>query len=205
MIKFNNKLIKGSYGFITACEPYTPPGLEGVLIGNLGEQEWLKYNLSIDDGQGGIVVRDIGTVNGVNLGVQYYYTYAAAVRVANSVSGWHLPTKSELETLQDIAEVGQWTPGGIITRQAGTTMKSTEGWNDGDNGIDYWGFGGYPVGEIFSNNPNTIVNKGSVATYWSITEYNNDEAYNLYFDFNDYAGIGTEDKDSYKSVRLVKD
>ena len=205
LYNINNKLIKGSYGLITACEPYTPPGLESVIVGLQGnQQEWLKYNLSIDDGQGGIVVRDIGTVNGVNMGIQYYYTYEAAVRVANSVSGWHLPTKSELETLQDIAAVGQWTPGGLIIRQAGMTLKSNEGWNE-DNGIDYWGFAAYPVGEIISNNPNTIVNKGSVATYWSITENNTNEAYNLYFGLIDTAGIGTEYKNCYKSIRLIKD
>lgn len=205
LYNINNKLIKGSYGLITACEPYTPPGMESVIVGLQGnQQEWLKYNLSKDDGQGGIVVRDIGTVNGVNMGTQYYYTYDAAVRVANSIPGWHLPTKSELETLQDIAEVSQWIPGGgVITKQAGMTLKSNEGWNNGDNGIDYWGFAAYPVGEIISNT--TVINKGGVATYWSITESNSDEAYNLYFDFNDYAGIGTEDKDCYKSVRLIKD
>lgn len=201
MLKFNNKVLNINGNWLNASTSPVPPGPSFDEV-TIGSQTWMAKNLDISDGGSGIIVVNNVTANGVNMGTQYYYTYDAAVRIVNSIPGWHLPTKSELETLQDIAKVSQWTPGGIITRQAGMTLKSNEGWNEG-NGIDYWGFAAYPVGEIISNS--TVIHKGSVATYWSETESSNNEAYNLYFDFNDYAGIGTEYKSCYKSIRLIKD
>ena len=65
----------------------------------IGSQKWLDSNLSIDDGGSGIVHQDNVTVNGVNFGTQYYYTRDAAQRIVNTLSGWHLPSYNEMQTL----------------------------------------------------------------------------------------------------------
>lgn len=64
-----------------------PPPFE-VTIGN---QTWKTVYLNIDDGQGGI---DYNSDTGL-----YYYTPAAASRVAATINGWHLPSKDEVDTL----------------------------------------------------------------------------------------------------------
>lgn len=53
----------------------------------IGNQVWMAENLDIDDGKGGIFYNE---ENG-----EYYYTYDAAMRIANSIPGWHLPTALE--------------------------------------------------------------------------------------------------------------
>ncbi|MBO4689880.1 MAG: hypothetical protein J5621_03300, partial [Paludibacteraceae bacterium] len=57
---------------------------ETVTIGN---HEWMQENLAIDDGGEGIYYNE---KNG-----QYYYTWDAAMRVAKSIPGWHLPSAEE--------------------------------------------------------------------------------------------------------------
>ena len=51
--------------------------------------------------------------------------------------GWHLPTKTEFETL--LSAVG----GQSI---AGSMLKSTSGWNDDGNGTNEYGFTALPAG-----------------------------------------------------------
>lgn len=66
---------------IPSKENFDPPT---VTIGN---QVWMAMNLAVDDGGEGI------TYNPEN--DEVYYTWDAAMRVANSIPGWHLPTAIE--------------------------------------------------------------------------------------------------------------
>lgn len=93
----------------------------------LGDQYWTKNELSIDDGGDGISTANV-VCNGVDFGVKYFYTYSAAMRVANSIDGWHLPTSAELATLNA-------TFGSHIA-----DLKSTAGWYNNGNGTDLYGF-----------------------------------------------------------------
>lgn len=52
---------------------------------------WSLENLALDDGKGGIYVKD----------GEYYYTWDAAVRMAKSIPGWRLPTPAEFEELAE--------------------------------------------------------------------------------------------------------
>ena len=162
------------------------PVLEEVTIGT---QTWKTKNLAIDDGQGGIYTQ---TVNyGQGDVVEYYYTWNAAVRVAASIQGWHLPTPDEWDTLLDAV-------GGIST--AGTKLKSTYGWNDDGNGTDDYRFNGLPAGQLY----NSFINVGIIALFWTSAEYGSN-GYFRSLETSANAGSGYNPKTFGYSVRLVKD
>lgn len=105
---------------------------------NIGGQIWMTKNLDVDDGQGGVsIVTPFPAYNMGRFGTMYYYTPEAAIRIANSIPGWHLPTVQEYETL--MSNVG----GANI---AGTKLKSTYGWKNDGNGTDDYGFCVLPCG-----------------------------------------------------------
>lgn len=168
---------------------YQLPGpTDEVQIGN---QIWKTKNLSIDDGQGGIYTQTVNYGQG-NV-VEYYYTWDAAVRVANSINGWHLPTVSEWNTLAT-------TVGGNSI--AGTKLKSTYGWQSG-NGIDEYGFAVFPAGLINSGNLNNL---GTIAYIWTADPMPLPSmAYHFRFETDTGAGSSPISRSFGISVRLVKD
>lgn len=88
-------------------------------------------------------------------------------------SGWHLPSKTEWETL--LTAVG----GQSI---AGKKLKSKFGWNNGGNGTDDFSFSALPAG--YGYGPYTDGREGVWACFWSSTELSDSYAYsiNLYSD-----------------------
>lgn len=188
-------------GPLTPPEPPTPPGpiFDEVTIGT---QTWMAKNLAIDDGGTGIYHFDNVTANGVNFGTQYYYTLDAAIRVANSINGWHLPSQSEFQTLVN-----------YVGSNSATKLKSTSGWNDSTstsgsgNGTDNYGFTALPVGYSDSNG-SRVWKKGEYIYLHSSTIYSSDVQYNyqLYLDYSDTRVIIRPDYvTKLISVRLIKD
>ena len=53
----------------------------------IGDQVWMSKNLAIDDDGEGIYYNPKNK--------EYYYTWAAAVRIAKAIPGWHLPSVDE--------------------------------------------------------------------------------------------------------------
>lgn len=186
--KFNNRLVTIGGKFLSPV--VEPPGpTDEVQIGN---QIWKTKNLAIDDGQGGIYTK---TVNyGQGDVVEYYYTWDAAVRVAASISGWHLPTASEWDILA--TEVG----GSSI---AGSKLKSTYSWNNDGNGTDDYGFTVLPAGYWYSGE---YYGFGTLGYFWTATTYSSTMAYGRRFS---YANSKYAEFSGYKTgnypVRLVKD
>ena len=126
-------------------------------------------------------------------------------------SGWHLPSKDELEILR--TAVGEFGP-------AGTLLKSADGWIGGfvnkagglivydslaDNGkgTDNFGFTALPTGywdEI------VMQDNGFVTTFWSSSEYEPSRATLLYLSaLMENTMIDSGSKGSARSVRCVKD
>ena len=168
--------------------PPVPPGptFDTVTIGN---QIWMSKNLAIDDGQSGIRTR---TVNyGQGDVVEYYYNWDAAVRVAASITGWHLPTRAEWNTLANAV-------GGTST--AGTKLKSTYGWNNDGNGTDDYGFAAFPAGD-----PDLRI--GNYANFWTTSELSSpDYAEYIKFRYNTTSmGFTNFRKSNQITIRLVKD
>jgi uncharacterized protein (TIGR02145 family) len=112
--------------------------------------------------------------------------------------GWHLPTKTEFETLVT-------TVGGRFT--AGKMLKSTSGWdycNGMGNGTDAFGFNVLPAG--LRNSKGDFIFAGESAYFWSATEDDESYAYGLYLDYtSEDAGLDSYDKGNASSVRCLRD
>ena len=109
--------------------------------------------------------------------------------------GWHLPSKSEWESLFSMI-------GGISS--AGFLLKSKNEWSKGGNGMDSIAFSALPAG--LRNDDGEYVFEGWAANFWSSTEQDPSHAYfvYMYYGRND-ANFKYQNKDFAHSVRCVKD
>ena len=154
----------------------------------IGNQTWMAENLNINDGGEGIYVNP---KNG-----ETYYTWEAAMRVAKSIKGWHLPSKKEWEIL--FTEVG----GTFI---AGGKLKSTSGWKDNGNGSDSYGFSALAAGYYFGYGC-YFGGEGKDAYFWFSTEFDSDLAFSLRLNYlYELAYVSYANKVNGFSVRLIKD
>lgn len=184
-IQFNNRTIltpsRDSFVAFTEIVPVIPY----ITIGN---QIWTSPILNIDDGGSGILKYNSYIVNNVDLGPVYFYTYDAALRIANATTGWHLPTKSEVDTMVN------YINGGYNSTVA-TKLKATIVWSN--PGTDNYGFGALPYGFIKGT---TITNAGTESTFWQ-TGY-----YRMYILNNNTIVNGTETNTTvHYPLRLIKD
>lgn len=162
------------------------PSFDEVTIGT---QTWMAKNLAINDGGAGIYTE---TVNyGQGDVVEYYYTWDAANKIASTITGWHLPSVSEFETL--FSFVGSNSD----------KLKSTYGWTM-RQGSDNFGFAAFPAGRIQQG---SLTNKGNAVYFWTNTEYSEDSVYCKYFSYSTTTMQSFYDSKSYFgfSVRLIKD
>lgn len=146
----------------------------------IGAQTWMKENLAVDDGGEGIYFNE---ENG-----EHYYTWEAAVRIAKSIPGWHLPTDEE------------WV---VAAKACGATPGSD---GDGDYtgveklksklNISLTGFVSY----------GSFYGLGGSAYFWTATEKSSAVAYYRNFNRSTSMGAYSYNKTGYAfSVRLVKD
>ncbi len=149
-----------------------------------------------------------GTWSTNGMGCGYYKTCSPTYPVCGVCpDGWHLPSKTEIETL--FKAVGgvldndtKWR--GEEWRGAGTALKSTSGWRDRGNGTDDFGFSVLSAGYRRIGGP--YFDENEDALFWSSTEIDSGYAYCMYLHYNgDYAGLGNCNKASGFSVRCVKD
>lgn len=150
LVNNSNITAKGKFLYNDPGEDY-----ESVDICN---QTWMKYNLNVDDGRGG-VVKSHSCYGGYDFGEQYFYTTEAAYRIGNSIRGWRVPSWGDVTALQSCA-------GG---RSAGYNLKSTFGWYKQNvlsqppgNGCDKYGFRALPVGNYVHNIVNDTYYLGGV-------------------------------------------
>ena len=109
--------------------------------------------------------------------------------------GWHLPSKTEWEILFE-------TVGGQSI--AGKKMKSTLDWFNDYNGSDIYGFSVLPGGYKDYDGEFSLVNH--YAGFWGAVEYDEDNAYFIYFYFYDDNIFQSKNfKDFGFAVRCVKD
>ncbi len=109
--------------------------------------------------------------------------------------GWHLPTKSEFETL--FTAVGGQSIASIM-------LRSTSSWKNHGNGTDDFGFSALPTGYL--SNGGYFSSSGYYAYFWSTTEDDDVKAYNVYlYYYNESAFLSSRYKDFALSVRCLRD
>ena len=113
--------------------------------------------------------------------------------------GWHLPSEGEFELLVIAVD------GSLIQylgpNDAGTKLKSVEGWNNSGNGTDIYSFSALPAGH--SGFDGKYVNEGDHTYFWSSTQ-DGSYAYRMYLE-NDIANLYRDSKFYGFSVRCLKD
>ena len=155
----------------------------------INDVTWTKDIINIDDGLSGIDKRTNVTIKNHNFGDVYYYNFDAAKRIADSIEGYHLPTKAETDAMVQYI-------GGYNSTVA-TKLKSTLYW--GVNGSDLYGFMALPLGMIDHGSPSY----GTESTFWND---NNGATNRMYITNNNNMANGTENQNNYKyPLRLVKD
>jgi uncharacterized protein (TIGR02145 family) len=89
-------------------------------------------------------------------------------------SGWHLPTDEEWKVLEGAVDsqygIGypMWDNESFRGDDAGTNLRTTDGWNGGGNGTDLFGFSGLPGGDrLLTGGFGFIGNNG---LWWASTE-----------------------------------
>jgi uncharacterized protein (TIGR02145 family) len=178
---------------IIDCYVDPEPSFPEVTIGT---QTWKVKNLDIDDGLGGIYAYNNDEGNVATYG--RLYTWDAALRVANSVDGWHLPSDSEWTTLTDY--LGGLSVAGGKLKETGTTH-----WNSPNEGAtNETGFTALAGG--IHGTTGTFGNIGNIGYWWSATGVS--AAYAWYRTMN-YSSSNVYRNGYSKgggfSVRLIKD
>lgn len=197
-------------------DTFTVPDEGGAVIGGrtyrtvvIGNQEWLAENL--DYKFDGLVIGGDSTknyphanyysndeeaygVNGNKYGLLYNWI---AVNYLNEnkatlIPGWHVPTADEWNTLAD-------TVGGAAI--AGTKLKSTTGWING-NGDGEYGFEAFPAGRMTSSSFDGI---DSHAYFWTSTEQPTNNGYLRSMYSGESIQSSSAGKSNQYSIRLVKD
>ena len=155
----------------------------------IGSQTWMAENLTVK-------TKDSWCYDNNESNCKKYgrlYTWNVAKRACPS--GWHLPSKSEIETL--IEAVGGKS-------EAGKMLKSKTGWSDSGNGTDAYAFSALPAGD--RNGDGDFDYVGNNALFWSSSEYTSGLAYYMFLDYYfDNAFLGDISKYYGFSVRCLKD
>jgi uncharacterized protein (TIGR02145 family) len=124
---------------------------EWVLASNNKQPTWCYYNYD--------------PFFGKKYGKLYNW-YAVKDPRGLAPNGWKIPTQSEWRELINFL-------GG--EQNAGTKLKSTEGWLEGRNGLNSSGFSGFPGG--FCNIDGYTSGLGNYGDWWSSTERSEDLAW----------------------------
>jgi len=155
MLTFNNKILTVSNkGLEVEAGPTPPAPVPPFSTVQIGSTLWSAEDIQIDDNGTGIVQYNIGTVGdsgqSVTLGNTYYYTAAAARRIAAAVAedypGWRLPTSSDYQSLFSAVS------------NSLAALKSTVGWDTDYQGTNTSGFSAYGTS---INNGSNVFNKGN--------------------------------------------
>ena len=155
----------------------------------IGNQTWLAENLNFETADGSCF--DDRTTNCLRYG--RLYPWESAMEACPE--GWHLPDSTEWNAL--FAAVG-----GI--ESAGKSLKFTEGWRNGGNGTDEFGFSAFPVGILYGSSEQSP--KNEYASFWSSTENSEEGSYGMFLSYyGKGAKLGIDSKGASFSVRCLKD
>jgi uncharacterized protein (TIGR02145 family) len=154
----------------------------------IGNQIWMADNLNYK-------MNNSWCYNDSDYGGKYgrLYTWAAA-KIA-CPNGWHLPTRQEWDELVTVV-------GGSDV--AGEMLKATNGWRDGGDGTDKYGFSALPGGNRYSEGNFSFA--GHYGEWWTASDDSRANAYyrSMSYNHNNVSEHYRNKKDGF-SVRCVKD
>ena len=185
-----------NFGGTVSPVPPTPTPTEVTI----GSQTWGTKNLAVTDWGEGIATKVVNYGQGDVL--EYYYTWPAAVRIANLIEGWHLPSVEEYETLAS-------NVGGFMN--AGTKLKSTYGWDpESYAGTDDYGFCALPagIGTGFNSEGLELYDFGKQSNFWTSSTTAGSTTYAVCKYFNGTLSMNGQSLGKYHAyctVRLIKD
>ena len=183
---------------------------------NVGTQEWLGKNLNVDHFANGDPIPEVRTeeewkradenkqpawcyynndpANGRTFGKMYNW-YAVNDPRGLAPRGWHVPSDAEWTAITSYL-------GGEAT--AGTSLKSTYGWENNGNGNNKSGIAGLPGGGRSTDG--AFYALGESGVWWSSSEIDTNDAWYRYLDYDNgevYRSINS--KGCGFSVRCVRD
>ena len=155
----------------------------------IGNQTWMAENLNYETTNSWCYARD--KANCEKYGSLYTWRDARYI----CPTGWHLPSKKEIEKF--LIAIGDPSITGKI-------LKSQTIWEKNEAGTDDFGFSVLPAGYRSYVDFN---DEGSKASFWSETESKGDNAYclNFYGNHGDKAYLNEKHKSYGLSVRCLKD
>lgn len=204
--KFN---INGGDVTVRANWKYEPiPTTDQVKIGN---QIWMNKSLAINDGKGGINVYNPSFIpysGGPTsyLGNQYYYTWDAAKRLANSIQGWHLPTYDEVIELRNTVNPNAGQKLKARNQANAWKWKASSTSSDGTDAVGFSAVGGgyYYYNSSYNNWYHT--NIGNDYIFWCIR---GTSSWTATLNYNskllDVTGTQQNTDKWLRQVRLIKD
>jgi uncharacterized protein (TIGR02145 family) len=157
--------------------PEVKTNKEWVAAGEAGKPAWCYYN------------------NDPVIGKKYgklYNWFAVNDPRGLAPEGWTLPTDEDWAKLT-------YTLGG--PNAAGIRMKSTGGWNEGNNGTNESGFNAFPAGYRVENG--AFVNIGNTGIWWSTTETKTFSAFDRYVVLGGTISGSSSPKQRGESVRCL--
>ncbi len=125
--------------------------------------------------------------------------------------GWHLPTDEEWKVLEGAADsqygIGdpEWDGGDYRGYDAGTNLKTTDGWISGGNGTDLYGFSALPGGGRDYGGGFYFV--GNCGIWWTSTDWGYGWAWDrgLGYYVPEVNRSSSNDKEAGFSVRCLRD
>lgn len=181
-----------------------------------GQQVWMPENLNVSTFRNGETIPEAKTkeewnraaeaqqpawcyynndpANGAKYGKLYNW-YAVNDPRGLAPTGYHIPSDQEWSALT--AYLGG-------EEEAGTKMKSTNGWDGNGNGTNTSGFSGLPGGCRGSSG--AFYNQGNYGFWWSASEDSTGDAYDRFLDHNNgFLYRNYNDKGGGFSVRCLRD
>jgi uncharacterized protein (TIGR02145 family) len=196
----------------TPAEPVSKPKDTGSVT--IGTQTWAVANLTVTTFQNGDSIPEAKTNqewveagksekpawcyynNDPKTGLKYgklYNWFAVNDPRGLAPAGWKMA--SDADWVQLVNSLGGQS-------LAGTRMKTTSGWSEGNHGTNESGFTGLPGGYRVENG--TFVNLGSIGTWWSSTESKTFEATDFYLALSGSLSRGSTPKQRGESVRCIR-
>lgn len=148
----------------------------------IGNQVWTATNLAIDDGGEGIYKNPENN--------EVYYTWEAAIRVAKTIPGWHLPTTLE------------WNEAALACEATEIPYEGNPNFDNYMNVQELKDKLGVKLAGYYDGSFSYV---GSSAYFWTATERSSANAYYRTFSTGTSVGSTYDNKNYGRSVRLVKD